>query len=68
MGRIIPVFIRLVFIRRLWLPLLVLAGFLGVCAIFYIRVEGLRALDAPFWVIAPHAIEYRAVHRSTKIF
>ncbi|MFZ0861767.1 MAG: NAD(P)-binding protein [Candidatus Sulfotelmatobacter sp.] len=63
MGRII-----LVFIRRLWLPLLVLAGFLGVCVVFYMRVEGLRALDALFWVIHPHSIEYRAVHKSTKIF
>ena len=63
MGRII-----LVFIRRLWLPLLVLAGFLGVCVIFYMRVEGLRPLDALFWVIHPHSIEYRAVHKSTKIF
>ena len=35
MGRII-----LVFIRRLWLPLLVLAGFLGGCVVFYMRVEG----------------------------
>src|ERR1017187_483866 len=63
MGRII-----LVFIRRLWLPLLVLAGFLGVCVLFYIRVEELRPLDALFWVIHPHSIEYRAVHKSTKIF
>lgn len=63
MGRII-----LVFIRRLWLPLLVLAAFLGVCVVFYERVEGLRVLDALFWVIHPHAIEYRAVHKSTKIF
>src|SRR6201993_3600129 len=63
MGRIIWVFIR-----RLWLPLLVLAGFLGVCVVFYMRVEGLRPLDALFWVIHPHSIEYRAAHRSTKIF
>jgi voltage-gated potassium channel len=63
MGRII-----LVFIRRLWLPLLVLAAFLGLCVVFYERVEGLRALDALFWVIHPHSIEYRAVHKSTKIF
>ncbi len=53
------------FLRRLWLPLLVLAGFLGVCVVFYMRVEGLRALDALFWVIHPHSIEYRAVHKST---
>ncbi len=63
MGRII-----LVFIRRLWLPLLVLAAFLGLCVVFYMRVEGLRALDALFWVIHPHSIEYRAAHKSTKIF
>ena len=63
MGRIIWVFIR-----RLWLPLLVLAGFLGVCVVFYMRVGGLRPLDALFWVIHPHSIEYRAVHKSTKIF
>lgn len=63
MGRII-----LVFIRRLWLPLLVLAVFLGGCVVFYMRVEGLRPLDALFWVIHPHSIEYRAVHKSTKIF
>ena len=63
MGRIF-----IVFLKRLWLPLLVLAGFLGVCVIFYVRVEGLRPLDALFWVIHPHSIEYRAVHKSTKIF
>ncbi len=63
MGRII-----LVFLKRLWLPLLVLAGFLGVCVVFYIRVEGVRPLDALFWVIHPHAIEYGKVHGSTKIF
>src|ERR1700692_4948781 len=63
MGRIIWVFIR-----RLWLPLLVLAGFLGVCVAFYMRVEGLRALDALFWVIHPHAIEIHQIHKSTKIF
>jgi hypothetical protein len=60
--------ILLVFVRRLWLPLLVLAGFLGACVIFSMRVEGLRPLDALFWVIHPHSIEYRAVHKSTKIF
>jgi hypothetical protein len=62
MGRII-----LVFVRRLWYPLLVLAGFRGVYVIFYMRVEGLRPLDALFWAIHPHSIEYRAVHKSTSI-
>ena len=63
MGRIL-----IVFAKRLWLPLLVLAGFLGVCVVFYMRVEGLRPLDALFWVIHPHSIEYRLVRKSTKIF
>jgi len=63
LGRIL-----IVFARRLWLPLLVLAGFLGACVVFYVRVEGLRPLDALFWVIHPHSIEYRLVHKSTKIF
>jgi hypothetical protein len=60
--------IFLVFIRRLWLLLPVLAGFLGECAVFSLRVEGLRPLDALFRVIHPHSIEYRTVHKSTTIF
>ncbi len=63
MGRIL-----VVFLRRLWLPLLVLVGFLGMCVFVYVHLEGLRPLDALFWVIHPHAIEYRTVHPSTKIF
>ena len=51
-----------VFLRRLWLPLIVLAGFLGMSALIYTRLEGLRPLDALFWVIHPHSIEYRVVH------
>ena len=62
MGRIL-----LVFVRRLWPPLLVLAGFRVVHVIFYMRVDGLRPLDALFWAIDPHLIEYRAVHKSTSI-
>ncbi len=41
MGRIL-----LVFVRRLWLPLLVLASFLGACVIVYPRLEHIRPLDA----------------------
>src|SRR5271165_1377168 len=63
MGRIL-----LVFVRRLWLPLAVLAGFLGICVLVYMRLEGLRPLDALFWVIQTHSIDYRTVHKSTKIF
>lgn len=63
MGRIL-----FVFVRRLWLPLLVLAGFLGMCVLVYTRLEGLRPLDALFWIIQTHSIDYRTVHKSTKIF
>lgn len=63
MGRIVAVFVR-----RLWLPLLVLAAFLGWCVAVYMRLEGLRPLDALFWIIHPHSIEYRSVHKGTKIF
>ena len=63
MGRIL-----ILFLRRLWLPLTVLAGFLGICVAVYVRLEGLRPLDALFWVFHSHSIDYRTVHRSTKIF
>jgi voltage-gated potassium channel len=63
MGRIF-----IVFARRLWLPLLVLVGFLGACVAVYMRLEGLRALDALFWVIHPHAIEYKTARAATKVF
>lgn len=60
--------IILVFVRRLWLPFAVLAAFLGMCVFVYMRLEGLRPLDALFWIIHTHSIDYRAVHGSTKIF
>lgn len=63
MGRIL-----ILFVRRLWPPLLVLAAFLGVCVLVYMRLEGLRPLDALFWVIHTHSIDYRTVHQSTKVF
>ena len=63
MGRIF-----VIFLRRLWLPLLVLAAFLGMCVLVYRRLEGLSALDALFWIIHTHSIDYKAVHKSTKIF
>ena len=63
MGRIL-----ILFVRRLWPPLVVLAGFLGICVVVYMRLEGLRPLDALFWVIHSHSIDYRVVHRSTKVF
>ena len=63
MGRII-----VLFFRRLWLPVVVFAGFSALCVFVYMRLEGLHAIDAFFWIFHPHAIEYRSVHKSTKIF
>jgi voltage-gated potassium channel len=56
------------FLRRLWLPFAVFAAFCMVCVLMYMRLEGLRWLDALFWVIHPHSIDYRSVHRGTKWF
>ncbi len=63
MGRIV-----IIFVRRLSLPLAVLTGFLGACVLVYMRLEGLRPLDALFWVFNPHSIDYRTVHKATKTF
>lgn len=63
MGRII-----VVFVRRLWLPLVVLAGFGILCVRTYMYLEELRWQDALFWIFNPHAIDYRTVRDSTKFF
>jgi voltage-gated potassium channel len=63
MNRII-----IVFVRRLWLPLFLLGAFLGICTVAYMRLEHLRWLDALFWIVHPHAIEYNSVHNGTKAF
>ena len=56
------------FLRRLWLPLLVFAGFSLMCVLVYRRLEGLRWQDALFWMIQPHAIDYLKVRNATKFF
>ena len=58
----------LLFLRRLWLPLLVFLGFILMCVLVYQQLEGLRWQDAIFWIINPHAIEYRRVRDATKFF
>src|ERR1700716_1932525 len=58
----------LLFLRRLWLPLVVFLGFSLMCVLVYRRLEGLRWQDALFWIINPHAIEYRRVRDATKFF
>src|SRR5258708_32166183 len=56
------------FLRRLWLPLLVFAGFSLMCVLVYRHLEGLRWQDALFWMIQPHAIDYLKVRNATKFF
>ena len=63
MGRIF-----IIFIRRLRLPLLLLAGFGLLCVQVYMRLEQLRWQDATFWILNPHAIDYHSVHDATKFF
>jgi len=60
--------IFLLFLRRLWLPLVVFVGFSVVCVLVYRRIEGLRWQDALFWMIHPHAIDYQKVRTGTKFF
>jgi voltage-gated potassium channel len=54
--------------RRIFTPLLLFVAFLAVSVFTYSRLEHLRWVDALFWTIFPHAIEYRTVHTSTKLF
>jgi len=56
------------FVRRLLLPVAVFAGFNLVCVFVYMKLEGLRWPDALFWITHPHAIDYRGVRDSTKLF
>ncbi|MGB8760115.1 MAG: NAD(P)-binding protein, partial [Candidatus Sulfotelmatobacter sp.] len=60
--------IVLLFLRRLWLPLVVFAGFSLMCVLVYRHLEGLSWQDALFWMIQPHAIDAKRVHNSTKLF
>ncbi|HUO25162.1 MAG TPA: NAD(P)-binding protein [Candidatus Aquilonibacter sp.] len=60
--------ILLLFLRRLWMPVVVFAGFSLICVLVYQHLEGLSGLDALFWMFQPHAIDYRTVRNSTKIF
>jgi voltage-gated potassium channel len=60
--------ILLLFVRRLWLPLVFFAGFSLMCVFVYRRLEGIGWQDALFWMIHPHAIEVRHVRNATKLF
>ena len=58
----------LLFLRRLWLPVVVFAGFSLMCVLVYRHLEALRWQDALFWMIQPHAIDYLKVRNTTKFF
>src|ERR1700678_1975917 len=60
--------ILLLFLRRLWLPLVVFAGFSLMCVLVYRRLEGLGWQDGLFWMIQPHAIDAKRVRNATKLF
>jgi hypothetical protein len=55
-----------IFLRRLWFPMVVFAGFNVACVGVYRRHERLRWQDAFCWIAHPHALEYRQIHDSTK--
>jgi voltage-gated potassium channel len=59
--------VLLLFLRRLWLPVLSFAVFLALCVLAYARLEGLRWLDGLFWIFHPHAIHYDEVRDGTKV-
>src|SRR5258708_37485647 len=60
--------ILLLFLRRLWLPLVVFVGFSLMCVLVYRRLEGLSCQDALFWMIQTHAIDPKHVRNATKLF
>jgi voltage-gated potassium channel len=57
-----------VFLRRLWLPVLLFAAFIILCVGVYSSLEGIRWQDALFWIFHPHSIHYDTVRDSTKFF
>lgn len=56
------------FLRRLWLPVLLFAAFITLCVTAYSTLERLRWQDALFWIFHPHAIQYEKVQDATKFF
>jgi len=56
------------FVQRLWMPLLLFAVFNAVCVLVYGHLEHLRWVDALFWITHPHSIDYLKVSTATKLF
>lgn len=57
-----------VFFLRMLLPAGVFTAFCLVCAFAYVRLEHIGWIDAFFWIIHPHAIDYHQVRDATKLF
>src|SRR5258706_13589534 len=60
--------ILLLFLRRLWMPLVVCAGFSVMCVLVYRRLEGLSWQDVLFWMVQHNAIDPKHVRNATKLF
>jgi voltage-gated potassium channel len=59
--------VLILFLQRLWLPVVSFAVFLLLCIFGYSFLEGLKWLDALFWIFHPHAIHYDKVQDATKV-
>src|SRR3970040_2293149 len=53
--------IIIVFLRRLWLPVLAFAAFNIACVLMYMGLEGIRWQDAFFWITHSHSIDHHVV-------
>ena len=58
----------LMFVRRLWIPVLSLAAFVALCIFAFWRLEGLGWMDGLFWIFHQNAIRYDKVQNATKAF
>jgi voltage-gated potassium channel len=56
------------FLKRLWLPLLLLVAFNFLCVLVYTKLEGVRWQDSLFWITHSHSIDYREARDATKFF
>jgi len=55
------------FLRRLWLPFASFAAFLFLCVLAYSGLEGIRPIDALYWIFHPYAIHHETARDSTLI-
>ncbi|MBI4468704.1 MAG: NAD-binding protein [Acidobacteria bacterium] len=57
-----------IFLRQLWLPIVLFTAFNALCVIVYMKLERLRWQEALFWITHPHAIHINEVHDGTLFF